>query len=90
MSIYRPQVGFMQINNRKKNQEQDSEAYPGMSLTSPTDRPTDRPTVESQRIQKTLHLVNNSIIMICIKIAVTVFQPCQKYCDIKLDEAMAN
>ena len=42
MSLYKPQVGFMQINNKKKNQEQESEAYPGMSLTSPTDRPTDR------------------------------------------------
>ena len=88
MSLYKPQVGFMQINNKKK---------PGARIRSlsrnefnKSNRPTDRPTVESQRIQKTLHLVNNSIIMICIKIAVTVCQPSQKYCDIKLDEAMAN
>ena len=59
-----------------------------MSLTSPTDGPTDRRCKTKE--EEALCLVNNSIIMICIKIAVTVFQPCQKYCDIKLDEAMAN
>ena len=49
------------------------------------------PTVdEKQKNSEALALVNNSIIMICIKIAVTVNQPCQKYCDFKLEEAMPN
>ena len=44
-----PQEATSKITIEKLDQEQISEAYPEMSLRSPTDRQTDRPTVKAQR-----------------------------------------
>ena len=37
-----------------------------------------------------LSLINNSMIMICLNMAVMLNQPCHNYCDFTLEEAMPN
>ena len=68
MSLYRPQVGHMQIKKLKKKGAGLRNPYPGISFASPM-------VDEKQKDSETFALVNNTIIMICIKIAATFYPP---------------
>ena len=86
--MYKPQEATCKLTIEKMDQERISGAYPEMSLTSPTDRPTDRRWKAKE--EEALCLVNNSIIILCISMAVKLNQPCPNYSDFALEGTMPN
>ena len=70
MSLYKPQEATCKLTIEKMDQERISGAYPKMSLRSPTDRPTDRRWKAKE--EEALCLIINSIIILCISMAVKV------------------